>query len=180
MKHIKTEGIVIKRKNLGEADKMLTLFTRASGKISIKAVGVRKITSKRSAHIELLNHIAVTLYQGKAAPLLLEVQTLHTYQYIKNDLMKIGYAYHICELIDGLCAEGQENEQVFRLLEQTLTRLETTAQPKTLIQDFEVSLLSLLGFYTKDALLQLEDTARLIEHVIEKRLKSKQLLHRFI
>jgi len=54
MKSYKTEGIIIKRKNFGEADRILTIFTKNKGKISIVAKGVRKINSRRAPHIELL------------------------------------------------------------------------------------------------------------------------------
>ena len=51
MKTFVAEGIVLKRRNVGEADRILTVFTRTNGKMIIKAVGVRKIASKRSSHI---------------------------------------------------------------------------------------------------------------------------------
>ncbi|PIZ97846.1 MAG: DNA repair protein RecO, partial [Candidatus Levybacteria bacterium CG_4_10_14_0_2_um_filter_35_8] len=59
MNSYKTEGIVIKRRNLGEADKILTIFTKRYGKIQVKAPGIRKINSRRSPHVELLNYSAI-------------------------------------------------------------------------------------------------------------------------
>lgn len=180
MRHIRTDGIIVKRRNSGEADRILTVFTRALGKVSVKAVGVRKITSKRSSHIELLNSVSMTLYQGRAFPVLMEVQTTNTFPVIKSDLQRIGFAYHICELIDGLCPEHQENDALFSLLEKTLVRLGNDEDPTALVRDFEVSLLSQLGFYDRDTLLNLTDTSRIIESVMERKLKTKQLLHRFV
>src|SRR5258708_113264 len=115
MRSYKTEGIIIKRRNIGEADSLLTVFTLDQGKIQIKAKGVRKITSKRSSHIELLNHTRLHLYKGYASPLLTEVQSIESFSNIKQDLKKVGIAYHICELIDGLCPENQEQRQIFFL-----------------------------------------------------------------
>ena len=62
MRTYKIEGIVLRRRNLGEADRILTVLSRESGKISIKAPGVRRIPSRRSSHVELLNHSKFTLY----------------------------------------------------------------------------------------------------------------------
>src|SRR4051812_23196058 len=104
MRTVQVEGIVIKRINYGEADRILTILTRELGKVSIKASGVRKITSRRSPHIELLNYSALTLYTSQKFPVLVEVQSHTNYSEIKSDLNKVGFAYHICELIDGLCA----------------------------------------------------------------------------
>src|SRR5579859_8022976 len=107
MRQLIAEGIVLKRRNIGEADRILTVLTRSFGKMSIKAIGVRKITSKRSSHIEPLNHVILSLYKGKAMPVLTEITTKESFSDIKQDLQKIGFAYHLCELVDGLCPEGQ-------------------------------------------------------------------------
>lgn len=123
MRNIKTEGIVIKRKNLGEADRILTVITPHEGKITVKATGVRKITSRRSAHIELLNHASLHLYKGKGMHVLTEVKMLDDFPKIKQDFTKVGVAYHLCELVDGLCPEGQENSTVYFLLKNTLSRI---------------------------------------------------------
>src|SRR3990167_4660571 len=108
MRTYKTEGIIIKRKNFGEADRIITVLTRNHGKIQVKATGVRKIQSRRSSHVELLNHASLFIYKGRGSlPILTEAETIDSFQDIKNDLTKVGFAYHICELIDGLCAENQ-------------------------------------------------------------------------
>ena len=120
MRIIKTEGLVIKRTNYNEADKLLTVFTRSNGKMLIKAPGIRRVSSRRSPHVELLNHTVLTLYNNGHLPILSEADMLSDYKFIKNDLLKTGYAYHICELIDGLCPENQENEEVVRLIIKTL------------------------------------------------------------
>src|SRR5215469_678141 len=123
MRNFKTEGVIIKRRNINDADRILTIMTRDYGKIQIKAAGVRKITSRRAAHIELLNHTIVHLYQGKTFIVLTEAKMLDDFSLIKQDFDKVGLAYHLCELVDGLCPENQENRNVFFLLQRTLTEL---------------------------------------------------------
>ncbi|MBI4096902.1 MAG: DNA repair protein RecO, partial [Candidatus Levybacteria bacterium] len=54
MRTFRTEGIIIKRKNFGEADRILTVFTKEYGKLQVKAKGIRRIPSRRSAHVELV------------------------------------------------------------------------------------------------------------------------------
>jgi DNA repair protein RecO (recombination protein O) len=176
MRHIKDEAIVIKRRNYGEADRLLTIFTKNNGKLTIKATGVRKIQSRRSSHIELLNYAQVALYKGRSIPVLTEVATVNNYPDIKGDLAKVGFAYHMCELIDGLCPENQENSAVFALLTDTLRRLSTDEESLVVIHEFEVELLSNLGYWNSDH--ANVDTERYIEDILERRLKSKHIFKR--
>src|SRR6476659_9965850 len=99
MRNFRTEGIVIKRKNYGEADRIITILTRDYGKLAVKASGVRKITSRRSSHIELLNHVSLGLYKGNAFPVLTEAKMVDDFAAVKNDFTKVGLAYHLCELV---------------------------------------------------------------------------------
>lgn len=177
MRSFKTEGIVIKRKNYQEADKIITIFSKRHGKIEVKATGVRRITSRRSPHIELLNYSIFSLYQGKLMPILTEVQSLENFSDLKKDLKKIGFAYHICELIDGLCAENQENLEVFNLLDKTLRKLAKDTDISNLLYEFEVELLRLLGFHTQAKADVRIDTQRIIENILERKLKTRQMLH---
>ena len=109
-------------------------------------------------------------------PILLEAQVYEDFSEIKRDLQKIGIAFHICELVDGLCPEGQENEAVFNLLMNTLADLLRTKDLISLIHDFEVELLTLLGYWhgSNEVSAKL-DTDYLIESIIERRLKSKRI-----
>lgn len=174
MKQFVAEGIVLKRRNSGEADRIITVLTRNYGKISVKALGVRKISSKRSAHIEPLNHIVMSLYKGKAMPILTEITTKESFADIKTDLHKIGFAYHLCELVDGLCPEGQENGRVFDLLKHVLFDLCGSVSLAERIHEFEVALLTTLGYWS-DTSAQL-NTSYVIESILERRLKTVRMM----
>lgn len=172
MRSFRTEGIVIKRSNYSEADRIVTIFTKKNGKIKVKATGVRKIASRRSPHIELLNYCIFGLYQAAGMPTLTEVESKESFPLLKKDLKRIGYAYHVCELVDGLCAENQEHPEVFMLLGRTLRKLSKETNFPEIIHDFELELLRLLGFSSTAVI----DTQELIEEILERRLKTKQIL----
>jgi DNA repair protein RecO (recombination protein O) len=176
MRSFKAEGIVIKRSNYSEADRIVTIFTKQNGKIKVKAAGVRRIASKRSGHIEPLNYCIFGLYQGKGMPVLTEVESRECFPLLKKDLKRIGFAYHVCELIDGLCAENQENYDVFMLLGRTLRKLSKEENLKEVIYEFELELLRLLGFHTPSISTVKIDTQTLIESILERSLKTKQIL----
>lgn len=176
----KTEGIIIRRKNWGEADRIITVFTKRMGKIRMKAVGVRRIISRRSPHLELLNLSTLSLYKrGNHFPIITEAQTLEDFSSIKEDLTKVGFAYHICELVDGLCPENQENQKVFNLLRSVLIRLEEEKDLVSIIHEFEIELLSTLGYYKPSWKQDQLDTTSFIEGIIEKRLKTRRILRHF-
>jgi DNA repair protein RecO (recombination protein O) len=184
MRTYKTEAIVIKRRDVGEADRLITVFTRDHGKLSIKAKGIRRVPSRRSAHVELLNTAMLTLYQASRYPILTEATATDTCSGLKEDLQKIGFAYHLCELVDGLCPENQEHHQVYFLLKNTLQRLircdaASNNDALLVVHEFEVELLTLLGYWhTPQHASKSMDTHSFIENILERRLKSKRVFQK--
>lgn len=177
----KAEGIILKRRNIGEADRILTVLTPHNGKIKIKAPGVRRILSRRSPHIEPLNLSILTLYKKspQAYPILTEAESVERFSLIKKDLKKIGLAYYMCELVSGLCPVNQENRGVFFLLKSVLLRLGSQPYSLDLISYFEKELLSSLGFWREADLLKTQDSKEVIEGLLERKLKTLKLIPLF-
>lgn len=153
MPSISTEGIILKRKNFGEADRVLTVLTKHFGKISIIAKGVRRITSRRAGNIEVLNRVKLHLFKSKNYNLT-EAQSLETYQQIKANLMLSTTAFHILELIDRMVASDQLNQEVYPLVTAILELLEKNPR-QIFIRGFEVKLLNVSGFWSINALPEL-------------------------
>lgn len=180
MRTYTVQGIILKRKNVGEADRILTVFTKEEGKMQIKAKGVRKIASKRASHVEPLNICSLTIYKGNGMPILTEATAAEHFSSVKMDLQRVGLAYHICELVDGLCPENQESEHIYNLLTNILYNLNTTSNIHEEIHDFEISLLTHLGYWSKDQKVGNTNTAFYIENILERRLKARQILPRLM
>jgi len=181
MRSYKTEGIIIKRRNFGESDRILSVLTRNYGKIQVRAPGVRKITSRRSSHIELLNLTYLTLYRGShwSLPIVTEAQAQEEFLPIKKTLRKVGLAYYICELIDSLCAQNQENRKTFFLTRETLFALcHKESIASSIIVNFEDELLVALGFLPRQH--KLADRRSFIESILEKKLRTRRLLPLFL
>jgi recombinational DNA repair protein (RecF pathway) len=64
----RTEAIVLRRSDLGEADRLLTLYTPEWGKLRVIAKGVRKPTSRKSGHVELFTHSRLLIARGRNLP----------------------------------------------------------------------------------------------------------------
>ena len=173
MQFLADEGFIIKRVNFGEADRYITVYTRNNGKLELIAKGVRKITSRRSSHIEPLHLIRFNSVKGKNSYILTEAQLIHGFHDSQVSLEQLSSRFLLCELMDKLCPLNYHNEEIFQLLQTTLARLER-GDITTNIQEFQIQLLTLLGYWdTGKKFYDEHDTRNFIESIIEKRLKTK-------
>lgn len=179
MRIYRTEGIIIRRTNFGEADRLLTIFTKDYGKIKVLAKGIRRITSRRGGNVELLNSTILVLREGRNLDTLEEATVKKSFSLIRKNLKKIAWAYHVCEIVDGLCPERQENREVFDLMTKTLSSLneEETGLEEVIIS-FERSVLKDLGFWPRNKDIRKEEVESLLEQILEKKLRSKSFLQR--
>lgn len=172
----KTEGIILKRTNFEEADRILTIYTKHFGKISVLAKGIRKPTSKKSPSLELFNWVKILVNRGRNLDLVSESETVRAFRFLKKDLKKVGLAFHFCELVERLTAENVKNRQIFNLLAGSLMGLEKADSDRLnqATRNFEQRILEESGFWPrgKKPEINLEDY---IEKIIEKRLKSKRI-----
>lgn len=141
-----TEGIITRRSNFGEADRILTIITPYKGKIKVVAKGVRRITSRRGGNVELANKVKLHIFLGQGMPILTEAESLETFPKIKKNLLLSTYASHILELADRLLPEDQANPAAYNLLGTALALLEKNPR-QIFIRAYEVKLLTVLGYW---------------------------------
>lgn len=146
-----TEGLILKRKNFGEADRVVTILTSRFGKISVIAKGVRRITSRRAGNVEVLNRVRLHLFKSTKNFNLQEAESIEVFATLKENLTLATTAFHIIELVDRLVPEEQVNPQVYELTVSILQILEKNPR-QIFIRAFEVKLLSSLGFWSIDAI----------------------------
>lgn len=146
--YFRTEGVVLKRRNFGEADRILTIYTRDYGKITALAKGVRRPRSKKAGHVELGNWCKIFVARGKNIDLLTEVETKHAFGIANFSEGKANRVYHLLELIESLTPEHQKNLNVFVLLVQFLKRSEKEEDFNLVSSVFKIKLLSNLGFFS--------------------------------
>jgi DNA repair protein RecO (recombination protein O) len=141
----RTEAVIIRRGDFGEADRVLTLITPA-GKRRVVAKGARKTTSRLAGHIELFTHTALLLAVGRNLDIVTQSSILHSFERLRGDLRRIGAAYYAAELIDRLIEEDDENRAAFDLLVATLQTLDTTRNLDLALRFYELRLLGFLGY----------------------------------
>lgn len=177
-RNYKAEGIVLKRVNFGEKDKLITVFTKNFGKLIVLAKGIRAIYSKKAPHLELFTHVSFFVARGKNIDIVTEAYTLETFPNLRKKLEKVAYAYNIVEVLDRLCAEHQEHRNIYELLLETLKHIDNNSDGniKIIIDEFILKTLWDLGFLPRGRILTGNDLQRFLEEVMEKNLKSKVLL----
>lgn len=166
MASVNTEGIILKRHNFGEADRVITVLTDRFGKISIAARGVRRITSRRAGNVELLNRVNLQLFKGKGYTLI-EAQSLETFETLKSNLTLSTIAFHLIELTDKLLLEDQPTKKAYSLLLTALRFLENSPR-QIFVRAFEIKMLSLAGFWSVDRLHEVDEEVRGLLTKIEK------------
>ncbi|MCI0868821.1 MAG: DNA repair protein RecO [Chloroflexi bacterium] len=142
----KTEAVVLRQINLGEADRILTLYTPDQGKVRAVARGVRRPRSKLSGHLELLNQAAVSLSYGRNLDTINEAQSIQSFRGIRDDLQRISKAIYMAELVDAFTIENSGNHQLYLLLVHSLGWLERTENTDLLLRHFELHLLEASGY----------------------------------
>lgn len=176
MKSFKTEAIILKSKNYGEADRILTVFSKNHGKLVIIAKGARRINSKKGPTLEVFNKVNLVLSSGKNFDIVSESAVIENFEGLRKNLKLVGLAYNICELTDKLTPERQESTIIFDLLSQTLKQLSTKVVDKNLIINFKQKILEDLGYIQKGA--KLKNIDEFIESITERELKSRKFLLR--
>jgi len=141
-----TEAIIIKKIKLGEADRILTLYTPHLGKIRAVAKGVRRPKSKMAGHLELLTHSLVSLARGRNLETVTGSQTINGFLPLKSDLQLTSYALYATELTEQFTADHVENEPLFHLLLATMHRLGQGNNNELALRYFEMHLLDMAGY----------------------------------
>ncbi|MDD4873476.1 MAG: DNA repair protein RecO [Dehalococcoidales bacterium] len=145
-RNYKTEAIIIKKTKLGEADRILTLYTPRLGKIQAVAKSIRQPKSKMSGHLELLTFSMVSLARGKNLATVTGSQTINSFLPIKNDLKLTAYALYVIELVNQFTGEHIEDHALFKLLLDVLEKLCSEKNRDMILRYFEVKLLDNVGY----------------------------------
>jgi DNA repair protein RecO len=141
------DGIVLKRFDLNEADRVLTVFTHEEGKVSVLAKGVKRVVSRKAGSVEVGTHSILFVAHGANFYILSEVQVKDSYQRLKSNLAILKYGYYILELIDKLIPEAEPHHDIYKLVLEIFSLLDD--QPRKLyVRAFEMKLLNRLGYLT--------------------------------
>jgi DNA repair protein RecO (recombination protein O) len=149
----RTEAVVLRSFRLGEADRVLHVYTADRGRIGAVAKGVRRTKSRFGARLEPLSHVELMLHQGSG-----ELQTVTgadlraSHHEAREDPYRLAVGLIGAEAMLKLFTEQEANERAFTALTRFLDRLDSTpfgvGRPAVdpLVLSFQLKLLWLSGY----------------------------------
>lgn len=141
----KTRGIILKRSNLGEADRIVTILTEKYGKVRVVAKGVRKTLSKMAGHLEPFCLTRLQMVEGRNLDIITSAEVEECFYGLRSDLGKTNACFYMAEVIDKMVEEGEPHLEIFDLLCSALRHADLLVEP-LLISYFEINFLSEMGF----------------------------------
>ncbi|MCL4867594.1 MAG: DNA repair protein RecO [Anaerolineae bacterium] len=142
----RTEAIVLRRTDFGEADRLLTLYCREFGKLRAVAKGARKPQSRKTGHVELFMRTQFLLAEGRDLPIITQAEMVQAYRALREDLVRTTYAAYGVELLDQFTPDEERNSRLYDLLAAALSWFATTHNILGAARYYELRLLTLVGF----------------------------------
>lgn len=145
MKTYTTEGIVCSSHKLGEADRVISLYTR-EGLVRAVAKGVRKTKSKFGGRLEPFCHNRLLLYKGKTLDTVQQAELLTAHSSIRGDLGLLAHGSAMLSLTERMGAQESHAGELYDTLVEALSLLEMKCNPLLTLCAFELKVISVLGF----------------------------------
>ncbi len=144
----KTEAIVLRTMDLGEADRVLTVLTPRLGKLRVIAKGVRRPRSRIGGGLQPFSDVQLVLAVGRTWDVVTSTSLEDPHLGLRNDLHSTAAAWYVVELADRFCEGAADSHEAFRLLAQALSALDAGSDVarEVVARWFELALLGAMGF----------------------------------
>lgn len=143
---LRVESVVLRHSDMGEADRLLVIFTREQGKLRAIAKGARRARSRKAGHLEPFTRVTLMLARGRDLWIVTQAESVDAFQPLREDLLRTGYASYVIELLDRFTYEEGQNRPLYDLLVNTLQRLSTGDDLFSIARYYDIRLLDLLGY----------------------------------
>ena len=143
------DAVVLRTQKLGEADRIVTLLTRRTGRVRAVAKGVRRTKSKFGARLEPFSHVDVQLYAGRSLDIVTQVETHDAFgDRLVADYPRYTSGTAILETAERLTAEEREPAlRLYLLLVGALRALtEQTHDARLVLDAFVLRALAVSGY----------------------------------
>lgn len=143
----KCEGIVIRRSDYGENNKIITIYTREFGKIAVMARGASKPNSRLASVTQLFTYGYFLFSPSSGLGSLQQGEMIDSMRTIREDIVATAYASYVVELLDRSIDDKKPNPYLFELLYQTLHYIDEEYDAEILKFIFEMKMLPLNGIH---------------------------------
>lgn len=141
----KTTAVVLRGRTYGEADRILTFFSKESGKLDAIAKGSRRTKSHLAGRLELGNEVALTMHRGRNLDVVVSAEIENAYWQNLVAPEKYAAANLIVELIDTFCEPDLPMPEIYALLTGALRAIGRSEDALSLVPRFSLLLLGALG-----------------------------------
>lgn len=145
MKYYELNSYILSRKNVFEADKIITLFSYEIGKSQAIAKGVRLSKAKLAGNLEPFNKCKLRLVKGRNLDIIVGVEPSKMHDYSKLPAERLQVLYLISEILSRLSADHQPNTKAFDLFEESSNALVDSIDPVLIAQYFGLNFLQSIG-----------------------------------
>ncbi|MGE5590950.1 MAG: DNA repair protein RecO [Bacillota bacterium] len=142
----KPEALVLRVRDFGEADKILTLLCREEGKVQAVAKGARRPRNRLAGVSQPFTHCRLLLFRGRSLDTVSQAELIDSFGGLQADLVPMAYASYMAELADELIRDTDPHPGAFLLLLASQHLLAAGASPEPVVHSFELRLLGELGY----------------------------------
>lgn len=121
---IKVEGIVINKKDIGDFDRIITLFSSSFGKVDILIKGIRKSRKRDKIGADILSYSKIVAYKKENSFVGSTVESIKSYDNIRIDMSKIGIVLYIFHVLNNILNENERKSSIYDLLVKSLDYIE--------------------------------------------------------
>lgn len=140
-----TEAILLAVKDWGDADRMVTLFSRDYGKITAVAYGARMPRNSLSGPLQAFSQVMVTLSQGKQLDYIKQCHVQNSFKEVREDIVTMAYSLFVSEIVLEMWPEREADVKVFEFL-SLVFQLISARNPRIVALAAAWRLLSLAGY----------------------------------
>ncbi|MEA4882089.1 MAG: DNA repair protein RecO [Clostridia bacterium] len=144
---VRCEGVILRVRDYGEADRIITVLSGPEGKFDAVARGARRPRSRMVGVTQQFSQAALLLFRGKNLDTLSTAELVSAHLNLSSDVLRMAYASYVAELIDKMTGERERNDHLYHLVVATFDALDSlSCDPAHVALAFEVKFMSLIGF----------------------------------
>ncbi|QQS38578.1 DNA repair protein RecO [Candidatus Woesebacteria bacterium] len=172
-RNFSSEAIVLSRKNYGEADRIITLFTKDYGKITLIAKGVRRPKSRKRGSLEVFGIVKFSAVRGKNWHIMTEAVIVDDLKKVRIDIRRVTVAYFIVETIHKLTKDEEAHKDAYKITRYYLNKLKISTSLKKLRHAFIREIIISFGYWPRSKTLNNYDT--ILEEITEREMTTSRV-----
>jgi len=170
---LKTEAIILKKKDLLNKDVLISVFSQDLGRLTLFAKGIKKITSRRSPHLQTGNLVNILVSHKNERYYLQESELLSGFSELKKNEKKVGNLYLFLFVLERLLPEQQKETKAYNLTKNFLIDLSKSTKPNSIAVKYLSDIMMQLGYLDKKV--NFPELKSLIEEIINEKIPLLQL-----